>query len=124
VIDFLNLGKEEKSTSAGSEFQTLTLLSVKKLRRFGLSHVVSCSNISYVQTMLQLVVLSSVTLDIRWSIVIEWMTSNNLAAFVEHVQIMRGHCRHNFFLFYFYTVVDQLCARKKVIQFQCGSIIP
>ena len=35
---FLNLGNEEKSTLAGSEFHTVTVLSVKKLRRFGLSH--------------------------------------------------------------------------------------
>jgi len=34
----LNLGNEEKSTLAGSEFHTFTILSVKKLRRFGLSH--------------------------------------------------------------------------------------
>jgi len=38
VIDFLNLGSEEKSTLAGSEFQTLTIRSVKKLRRFRFSH--------------------------------------------------------------------------------------
>ena len=38
MIDFLNLGNEEKSTLAGSEFHTLAILSVKKLRRFGLSH--------------------------------------------------------------------------------------
>jgi len=38
VIDYLNLGNEEKSTLAGSEFHTFTILSVKKLRRFGLSH--------------------------------------------------------------------------------------
>jgi len=34
MIDFLNLGSDEKSTLAGSEFQTLTIRSVKKLRRF------------------------------------------------------------------------------------------
>ena len=38
MIAFLNLGNEEKSTLAGSEFHTFTILSVKKLRRFGLSH--------------------------------------------------------------------------------------
>jgi len=38
VIDFLNLGKEEKLNLAGNEFHTLTILSVKKLLHFGLSH--------------------------------------------------------------------------------------
>ena len=41
MIDFLNLGNEEKSTLAGSEFHTFTILSVKKLRRVGLSHLIS-----------------------------------------------------------------------------------
>jgi len=38
MIYFLNLGSDEKSTLAGSEFQTLTIRSVKKLRRFRFSH--------------------------------------------------------------------------------------
>ena len=45
MIDFLNLGSDEKSTFAGSEFQTLTIRSVKKLRRFWFSHCASyCSD--------------------------------------------------------------------------------
>jgi len=38
MIDFLNLGSDEKSTLAGSEFQTLTIRSVKKFRRFTFPH--------------------------------------------------------------------------------------
>jgi len=38
MIDLLNLGSDEKSTLAGSEFQTLTIRSVNKLRRFWFSH--------------------------------------------------------------------------------------
>jgi len=38
MIDFLNLGSDEKSTLAGSEFQTLTIRLMKKLRRFRFSH--------------------------------------------------------------------------------------
>ena len=38
MIDFLNLGGDEKSTLAGSEFQTLTIRSVKKFRRFRFPH--------------------------------------------------------------------------------------
>jgi len=43
MIDFLNLGSDEKSTLAGSEFQTLTIRSVKKLRRFRFSRCASYS---------------------------------------------------------------------------------
>ena len=38
MIDFLNLGSDEKSTLAGSEFQTFTIRSVKKVRRFRFSY--------------------------------------------------------------------------------------
>jgi len=38
MIDFLNLGSDEKSTLAGSEFQTLTIRSVQKFRRFRFPH--------------------------------------------------------------------------------------
>ena len=38
MIDFLNLGSDEKSTLAGSEFQTLTIRSLKKFRRFRFPH--------------------------------------------------------------------------------------
>ena len=47
MLDFLNLGNEEKSTLAGSEFHTFTILPVKKLRRFELSQcaLYSLSNV-------------------------------------------------------------------------------
>jgi len=38
MADFLNLGSDEKSTLADSEFQTLTVRSVKKLLCFKFSH--------------------------------------------------------------------------------------
>jgi len=38
MIDFLNLGSDEKSTLAGREFNTLIIRSVKKLHRFLFSH--------------------------------------------------------------------------------------
>jgi len=38
MADFLNLGSDEKSTLAGSEFQTSTVRSVKKLRCFKFPH--------------------------------------------------------------------------------------
>jgi len=37
MIDFLNLGSDEKSPLAGSEFQTLTIRLVKKLRLLTIS---------------------------------------------------------------------------------------